>query len=61
MNRYGFLAASLFVKLGGSCAKEPAEIIRELTINPDKNSQPRGAKAGPGTDPSLVDRFVFFS
>ena len=27
--------------------KETAEIIRELTINPDKNSQPRGAKPGP--------------
>ncbi len=27
--------------------RDTAEIIRELTINPDKDSQPRGAKPGP--------------
>ena len=27
--------------------RDTGEILRELTINPDKNSQPRGAKPGP--------------
>ncbi|MEI2730060.1 MAG: hypothetical protein V9E85_13240 [Candidatus Nanopelagicales bacterium] len=27
--------------------RDTGEIIRELTINPDKDSQPRGVKPGP--------------
>ena len=27
--------------------RDTGEILRELTINPDKDSQPRGAKPGP--------------
>ena len=27
--------------------RDTAEILRELTINPDKDSQPRGVKPGP--------------